>query len=534
MYLGVDFGTSFSQVGTYYNGNAVELTEKGEYGIPSVFYYDSDNGELIGQAALEEADFNVNNLVTNVKMEIGNKFTLDSKEYTAEEIIKAIYKEIIELAIRVGEQRYINFSVDGIVISHPAKFTMLEVNTLCDLAKNCLGEDKPITIIGTIKEPVAAALTYYDDADAKVPDGAGILVYDLGGGTCDIALVCKDSNELSEYTVKDSDMLRVGGRDWDNALFEYVVEDIEEKYEDSEFILSDAENVHKIKKEVKRVKETLTDRLSVKVRLDLLTSDSRMVRHSMDITKASFEDLTAGLLNKTINKLEEMYNNYQESVDIKEIVLVGGSSRMPQVKDAIEKRFSGLTVRIYNPENSVVRGAAIYASKVMDKVLLLGYNVDEIKSQGSLDEIVKRPANILLKETNGNGVISDILPFSYGIRCRKNTESNEFVIKNLLIKGSEIPVSCEYNCFRASNDSTSVQIDIYESNCPDPIYLCNDGKNESFVASVFLDTPNGISKQDLVNCKFAITSLDMIEVDAKDQKGNKINTRVHLNNKTQN
>lgn len=530
MYLGVDFGTSFSQIATYHNGNAEELNERGEYGIPSVFFYDSQNGELVGEDALEEAEWNASCLVRNVKMNIGKKFTLDSKEYTAEEIIKAIYKEIIELAIKVGEQRYINFSVDGVVLSHPAKFTMLEVNTLCDLARNCIEiNNKPLTILGTIKEPVAAALTYYNDADANIPDGAGILVYDLGGGTCDIALVCKDSNELSKYVVKDSDMLRIGGRDWDNALFDYIVEDIESQYEDSEFILANNENLHKISKEARTAKELLTKKLSSKIRLDLITSDGKIIRYIKEVTRAKFEEITLGLLNKTINKLEEMYNNHHENVDIKEIVLVGGSSNMPQVKASIEERFEGITVRIYHPENAVVCGASIYANKVMEKITELGYDIDSMAPQGAVDSVLQRPANLLMKEHADKSIVSDVLPFSYGIRCRKNCDSNEYVIKNLLVKGSTVPAACDYSDFRAGSDSTSVQVDIYESNCTDPIYICDSGKNETFVASVILDTPNGIAKKDVVICKFAITSLDLIEVDAEDQKGNKIKTTVKLN-----
>jgi molecular chaperone DnaK (HSP70) len=104
---------------------------------------------------------------------------------------------------------------------------MTEISVLTRSASTCLGKT-PIKILGRIKEPVAAALAYYHNNPEGPESGKGILVYDLGGGTCDIALVCADSNELAEYTVLDSDTVRVGGRNWDKVLFDYVIDKAEE------------------------------------------------------------------------------------------------------------------------------------------------------------------------------------------------------------------------------------------------------------------------------------------------------------------
>ena len=532
MYLGVDLGTTTSQVAAYYNGNAIELNERGDYGIPSVFYYDHEVDELVGTEALSEAKINGENIVRNVKMQMGQKFILDSKEYTAEEIIKRIYKEALELGKRVGDQ-YFKFSIDGIVISHPAQFTMSQVNTLCDLARNCLDGEKPVTIIGTIKEPVAAALTYYNDKDVKIPEGSGVLVYDLGGGTCDIALVCKDKSELSEYKVIDSTMLEIGGRNWDEILVEYVSQNIREKYEDGDEILQNYKNKNALLEEVQRTKISLSKKLSARFKIDVELPNGKHAMYFEEITRATFEQITKNLLDETLNKLEEIYRRHKDSIDIREIVLVGGSSNMPQVKDNIQKLFSDIVVRIYHSQTAVVLGTAIYADKVMAKIKELGINIHEFDSNDSLDEVIRRPANILLAQDAG--IVSDVLPFSYGIRCMRGNSSKDYYVKNLLIKGSSLPVSFSDSGFKASsNSSTSVQIDIYESDCADRIYLCNSGKNETHVATIFLDTPNGIFKDDIVSCEFTITSLDMIEVKAHDFKGDVLNTRVKITNKIAN
>ena len=166
MYLGVDFGTAYSQVAICENGRARRLHMQRVPGIQSFFYYDSEQDILTGIDAVEAANgISANNLVRDVKMKIGQCFNLDGRVFGADEIIKSLYGAVVEFAKNAvavesremyGEETT-DLDIDGIVVSHPAKFSMTEINTLINAAANCI-DGKRVRILGTIKEPVAAAL----------------------------------------------------------------------------------------------------------------------------------------------------------------------------------------------------------------------------------------------------------------------------------------------------------------------------------------------------------------------------------------
>ena len=218
MFLGIDFGTSFSQPAAMDDlGQPSLLLNPGEYGIPSEFYYDRENDILIGQDALDAGQgAAAANLVSEVKMSIlsGRSFILDGRTFSAKEIVGAIYRTLVLKAVQVAKKRSMKADIEGVVISVPAKFGMQERSLIADAARKCLGS-RELPVKAIIKEPVAAALAYYK---TELENNKYVLVYDLGGGTCDIALVRSDSSIAEHYTVVDSDMVRLGGRNWDEEL----------------------------------------------------------------------------------------------------------------------------------------------------------------------------------------------------------------------------------------------------------------------------------------------------------------------------
>ncbi len=326
---------------------------------------------------------------------------------------------------------------------HHAKFSMTEISVLTKSAASCLG-GAPIKILGRIKEPVAAALAYYHNNPNRPEAGKGILVYDLGGGTCDIALVCADCQDLAEYTVLDSDTVRVGGRDWDQVLFDYVIDKEEENRVERNDILTNQANQNEILKAVKKAKEDLSKRAEVKIRVNLdLEGKPKLLE--IPISRDTFNELTVELLDETVTKLEKIYNKHCGKIDIEEIICVGGASNMPQVREALEDRFGDCEIILHIPEYAIADGAAIYAKKIVDKVESLGYDVDTVEDFESIinppvsaDSIVLPSCGsvtgVMLSNKQGKGLLKDILPLSYGVRCKK-ADSNEYVVQNLLKKG---------------------------------------------------------------------------------------------------
>ncbi|MBR2025405.1 MAG: Hsp70 family protein, partial [Clostridia bacterium] len=365
MFIGIDFGTSFSQGACYDNGNVKVLETGGNYGTPSVFYYDEIQGEhvrLDAEITAENPSSFAGNLIRDVKMRLDETFNLDDKTFTSSEIIKSIYKEIITQSIENGKREYgeDKFQVDGIVISHPAKFSMQSIGLLADAARDCIDPSQPIKIVGTIKEPVAAALNYYH-ADPQ-PNGTNILVFDLGGGTCDLAIVTTDRKNPAEFDVVDSDMEKIGGRDWDKALIEYVIQQIVLKNKNESAIRNDSDYMQTIKKAVIEAKHDLTEYETATVRVNYKSE-----QYNIKITRQLFDSLTVDLLEKVLDKLDEVYErNAKIASSIKSIICVGGSSRMPQIKNGIMNRFPNCEVRLFQPEYSVVGGAAIFAERMIN------------------------------------------------------------------------------------------------------------------------------------------------------------------------
>ena len=487
MFLGIDFGTSFSQVSTMYLGQPLLLLNPGEYGIPSEFYYDRDCGILIGQDALDAGQGEAAaNLVTEVKMAIlsGKSFILDGKTFSAKDIIKEIYKTLILKAVQVAKKRSINTNIEGIVISVPAKFGMQERGLISEAARECLGTTK-IPIRAIIKEPVAAAISYYN---TELEDNKYILVYDLGGGTCDVALVRSDSSSAEHYTVVDSDMVRLGGRNWDEELVKYITQIIENK--SGIRIKGNVGYEEKIRRTAITVKHDLSDPTKSRsiARVEL---NGRI--YTTPISKTVFDEITAHLLRQTLDCLQDVYDKHSVSCKIDEIICVGGSSNMLQVEEGLLKRFSKCKIRLYEPEHAVVNGATIYA------------NMPQIN------------------------VLRDVASFSYG--TDSNTHygypDNKEIISNIIFKGSKLPVTQSKGYCPTRDGQEVVAFRIFESEYMDDEYD-RTRPEKRFIGTVELKLPPNSKKDLSLRCQLSLNAEGMLEVTASEPSGKKVMSTFKL------
>lgn len=487
MFLGIDFGTSFSQVSTMYLGQPLLLLNPGEYGIPSEFYYDRECGILIGQDALDAGQGEAAaNLVTEVKMAIlsGKSFVLDGKTFSAKDIVKEIYKTLILKAVQVAKKRSINTNIEGIVISVPAKFGMQERGLISEAARECLGTTM-VPIRAIIKEPVAAAISYYN---TELEDNKYILVYDLGGGTCDVALVRSDSSFAEHYTVVDSDMVRLGGRNWDEELVKYITQIIENK--SGIRIKGNVGYEEKIRRTAITVKHDLSDPTKSRsiARVEL---NGRI--YTTPISKTVFDEITAHLLRQTLDCLQDVYDKHSASCKIDEIICVGGSSNMLQVEEGLLKRFPKCKIRLYEPEHAVVNGATIYA------------NMPQIN------------------------VLKDVASFSYG--TDSNTHygypDNKEIISNIIFKGSKLPVTQSKGYCPTRDGQEVVAFRIFESEYMDDEYD-RTRPEKRFIGIVELRLPPN-SKKDLnLRCQLSLNAEGMLEVTASEPSGKKVMSTFKL------
>ena len=481
MFLGIDFGTSFSQISTMYLGQPFLLLNPGEYGIPSEFYYDRDCGVLIGQDALDAGQGDAAaNLVSEVKMAIlsGKSFTLDGRTFTAKEIVKEIYRALVLKAIQVAKKRSINTAIEGVVISIPAKFGVQERYLIAEAAKECLGSTK-LPIKAIIKEPVAAAIAYYN---TELENNKHILVYDLGGGTCDVALVKSDVSVAEHYTVVDSDMVRLGGRNWDEALVNYITQIIEHR--SGIRIRGNVGFEEKIRRTSISVKHDLSDPSKTRsiARVEL---NGRI--YTTPISRTVFDEITSHLLRQTFDCLQDVYDRNASSCKIDEIICVGGSSNMLQVEEGLLKRFPQCQIRLYEPEHAVVNGATIYANMPQ------------------------------------KGNLIDVASFSYGTDTNTHYgfADNREIVSNIIKRGTRLPAVCSKGYCPVKDGQRTVTFNIYESEFQDEEFNLSS-PDKRFVGTVELILPPNSPKSLSVKCQLSLNTEGMLDVEASEPSGKKI------------
>lgn len=489
MLLGIDFGTSFSQTATIDDlGQPSILLNPGEYGIPSEFYYDKENDILIGEDALAAGQgVAARNLVSEVKMAIkdGKSFVLDGRTFSAKEIVKEIYRVLVLKAVQVAKKRIKNVDIEGVVISVPAKFGMQERSLIAAAAKECL-ESRGLPVQAIIKEPVAAALAYFK---TDLENGKHILVYDLGGGTCDIALVKSDSSVAEHYTVVDSDMVRLGGRNWDETLEKEITKIVENQ--SGIRIRGNVGYEEKIRRTAISVKHDLSD--SAKTRsFAQVEINGRIFR--VPITRKLFDEATSHLLRETFDCLQDVYDRNATSCDIDEIICVGGSSNMLQVEEGLLKRFPKFRnhIRLFEPEHAVVTGAAIYAN---------------MPQSGLVDKA----------------------SFSYGTDSHRDygTPNHREIVSNIIKRGSQLPAICSKIFNPLHSGQECVVFNIYESESDDEDFDFSD-PNKRFVGTVRLALPPNSSDDLDLCCQLCLNQDGMLEVSASEPSGRKVEAAFNI------
>jgi molecular chaperone DnaK len=348
--FGIDLGTTYSVVSYIDETGRPTVTRSGdgEDTTPSVVFFETDDNVVVGKVAKESAGQYPDQVVSLIKREMGDRDYLRSffgKDYTPPSI-----SAIILSALAQDAEADTGRKVSDVVITVPAYFGLLEKD-----ATRQAGQIAGLNVIGIVPEPVAAALHYGMSGSA---DGTTFLVYDLGGGTFDISLIKMTDTSVEVLAVGGDH--RLGGADWDEKLFSYIVDQAiaqcgDESLRDDEAMLQDLRSLaEKTKRDLSRAE---SKKLIVR---------STGVAANFTVTRKEFEEMTADLLDETIritkrtlDEAEQRYPGIREQIS--ELLLVGGSSRMPAVADALKREFSW-EPKLIDPDLAVAKGAALYAA----------------------------------------------------------------------------------------------------------------------------------------------------------------------------
>lgn len=526
--FGIDLGTTYSCV-SYIdeNGKPVVLkNSEGDLTTPSVVYFeDSGNEILVGESAKESSKMYPEQSVSFIKRSIGqanSDVIINNESMSPAEISSYILKKIVsdaENTLRMEGKLGDDEHIKDVVITCPAYFGINE-----RAATKTAGELAGLNVLQIINEPTAAAIMYgvTDDSSEKT-----VLVYDLGGGTFDVTIIHIKPGEINVICTGGDHTL--GGKDWDDTIMMYVDDEFQSQTGTNESILDDPETLQEVSLSVEKAKKLLTSKEKAPISVNYKGNRARI-----ELTRDKFDNLTKGLLDRTISLTNDMFAEAskkgfnKDSVD--EILLVGGSSKMPQVAKAVQNAF-GKEPKMFDPDEAVAKGAAIYASKENDYNILL----DEIsnatgRSKEDLKNDIdsgKSNINVLANNSNIDPNVRRLASSSESIKIH-NVSSRSFgtiafdangqeKLFNLIFKNDTLPKENTQSFYPSNDGQKDVNIRVLENLSTDAAIDPSLGTD---VGEAQLTLPPGINKNTIIEITFKLNEAGLLELKATEKKEN--------------
>ena len=343
--IGIDLGTTNSCVAVMEGGEAVVIpNSEGARTTPSVVAF-KDNERLVGQVAKRQAITNPEKTISSIKRHMGTdyKVNIDGKQYTPQEISAMILQKL-----KTDAEGYLGEKVTEAVITVPAYFTDAQRQATKDAGKIAGLEVKRI-----INEPTAAALAYGIDKENEQK----IMVYDLGGGTFDVSII-EMGDGVTEVLATNGDT-HLGGDDFDQRIIDWMADAFQT--ENGIDLRKDKMAAQRLKEAAEKAKIELSSAMSTQINLPFITADATGPKHlDMTLTRAKFNELTADLVDRTMGPVRKALQDAGlRASDLKKVLMVGGSTRIPAVYDAVKKELNCEPFKGINPDECVAVGAAI-------------------------------------------------------------------------------------------------------------------------------------------------------------------------------
>lgn len=354
--IGIDLGTTNSCVAVLEGGEPQVITNaEGMRTTPSVVAFTKDGDRIVGEPAKRQAVTNADNTIISIKTHMGTdyKVNIDGKDYTPQDISAIILQKL-----KSDAESYLGQTVTEAVITVPAYFTDAQRQATKDAGRIAGLEVKRI-----VNEPTAAALAYGLD---KLDKEQKILVFDLGGGTFDVSVLEIGDGTFEVLATAGNN--RLGGDDFDQILIDYLADEF--KKAEGVDLRNDKMALQRLKEAAEKAKKELSSTMSTNVNLPFITATAEGPKHlTMDITRAKFDELTAILVEKTMEPTRRALQDAGLSTsDIDDVLLVGGSTRIPAVQEAVKKFIGKEAHKGINPDECVAVGAAIQAGVLTGEV----------------------------------------------------------------------------------------------------------------------------------------------------------------------
>lgn len=511
---GIDLGTTYSCISCVdeYGKPVVIKNFEGDAVTPSVVFFDGDD-VIIGKEAKNNSKLYPNEVVSFIKRSMGDPnffFEYNGRSYRPEEISGYILRKVVGDA-----EKATGDTITDVVITCPAYFGINERE-----ATRKAGEIAGLNVRQIINEPTAAAINYgtVESDQEKV-----VLVYDLGGGTFDITMIHIKPNDAIEVICTGGDH-NLGGKDWDDAVVEYLVGQFEEQTGiDSEEIWNDYETCQDLQISAENAKQSLTAREKTSVSV---THGGE--RAKIEISREKFDELTHHLLEKTISlthdMLEEARKKGFETYD--EILLVGGSVRMPQVSKRVREEFS-VSPQIFDPDEAVAKGAAQFGWKLsIDDELIhriaekTGKTVEEVRqvNREEISEEIRESVEREVADFTGFTLdavrssrieIKNVTSKSFGVVALDHDRTE--VVVNMILKNTTVPVTKAQTFGTSDENQRTVEIKIVENEVSDEVLLPIQANQ---IGVAILDLPAGLPMNSPIDITYVLNEEGRLEMTA--------------------
>ena len=502
--IGIDLGTTYSCL-AYIDEEGDPVVEKNfeqEDTTPSVILF-NENGEIIvGSPAKDMAImYPMDRVVTAIKRQIGTDYEvdIDGDKYTPITLSAAILRKMIN---DFNDNH--GCDVKKAVITCPAYFGQNERD-----ATKAAGRVAGLEDVTIINEPTAAAISFGLGAGG-IEGKKRVLVYDLGGGTFDVTILEIDGNAFTAVATDGERLL--GGKDWDAALTKIIKQKICEENDIEESELEDDDDV---KQSLILDSETIKKRLSsAESTKGTLTVGGKKAVYT--ITRAEFEAASSSLIQTTIDLIDRALASKEFTMnDIDEVILVGGSSRMPQVRETITAKYSGANVRVFDPDQSIAKGAAIFSKS---------------HNWGGADAFAAAAAaGETYVPAEDEITVHNVLSKSFGIKAMY--DDGQEMISNIIFRNEVLPIVMTKTYYPIDDGQTSIKVEIHENSASNN----EEGKRISLidgycVGEFEMDLPEGVTRSTPIVVKFIATDEGILvaSVDCLSQ-----HTEYQLQNKLQ-